>query len=158
MNDDKLLEFARDSNLIERVDDERADLAHAAALKKLLAQEDVRIEHLDEFVKGVEPQAFLRTAPGQDVAIGGRLGLDPLQVTQALRDLLADIQCHHVGPWEAHARYEAIHPFIDCNGRSGRALWLWQMMWVEESGWDFQFGFLHFWYYQSLSFYSDLGR
>ncbi len=48
-------------------------------------------------------------------------------------------------PFENHKRFENIHPFIDLNGRTGRALWLWQM------GGECDLGFLHQFYYQSLS-------
>ena len=37
---------------------------------------------------------------------------------------------------------------MDGNGRSGRALWLWQM--VNQHNYDMRLGFLHLWYYQSL--------
>lgn len=50
-------------------------------------------------------------------------------------------------PFEFHKRYEHIHPFVDLNGRTGRAIWLHQMLEKQ----DVPLGFLHTWYYQSLS-------
>lgn len=50
-------------------------------------------------------------------------------------------------PYDVHQQYETLHPFTDGNGRSGRALWLWQMI---RDGQRAQLGFLHTWYYQSL--------
>ena len=49
-----------------------------------------------------------------------------------------------LGACETHVRYELLHPFLDGNGRSGRALWLWLMG-------QAPLGFLHTFYYQTLS-------
>ena len=47
-----------------------------------------------------------------------------------------------------HHEYETLHPFTDGNGRSGRVLWLWMLGGIKNT----PLGFLHHWYYQSLSF------
>ena len=48
-----------------------------------------------------------------------------------------------------HFDFERFHPFTDGNGRTGRAIWLWQM--VNQHDYDLSLGFLHKWYYQSLA-------
>ena len=49
-------------------------------------------------------------------------------------------------PFAVHVAYENLHPFMNGNGRSGRALWLWHMGGIEKV----PLGFLRTWYYQSL--------
>lgn len=50
-------------------------------------------------------------------------------------------------PYKIHLLYEDLHPFTDGNGRSGRAIWLWQM---ERQG-GTRLSFLHWWYYATLA-------
>lgn len=52
-------------------------------------------------------------------------------------------------PFDFHIAYESLHPFMDGNGRTGRALWAWQMWRIRPEMLDL--GFLHTWYYQTLS-------
>ena len=53
-------------------------------------------------------------------------------------------------PYDVHCEYEDLHPFMDGNGRTGRALLAWMM--IRRKGWESTFAlpFLHRWYYQSL--------
>ena len=52
------------------------------------------------------------------------------------------------GAWQTHNDYENLHPFTDGNGRSGRMLWAWQMRNDDDA---MARGFLHTFYYQTLS-------
>ncbi len=56
-------------------------------------------------------------------------------------------------PYISHVAYENLHPFTDGNGRSGRALWLWQMMHgtMRQVNMARDLGFLHTFYYQTLN-------
>jgi len=50
--------------------------------------------------------------------------------------------------WEAHNKFEAIHPFQDLNGRVGRLIWLKKAI---DEGYKFQMPFLQMYYYQTLN-------
>lgn len=55
----------------------------------------------------------------------------------------------HDDPWKMHVAFEKLHPFMDGNGRTGRALWAWHM---KQLGLDpFALSFLHRFYYQTLA-------
>lgn len=59
---------------------------------------------------------------------------------KALDELLEkDLDAYHL-----HVEYEKLHPFMDGNGRSGRALWAWKHR-------DLSLGFLRAFYYQTLA-------
>lgn len=78
------------------------------------------------------------------VWIANRMGMKPHKIELAMKELFES----DLNPYFFHKRYEEIHPFADLNGRTGRAIWLHQML--EEQ--DVPLGFLHTWYYQSLSY------
>lgn len=104
----------------------------------------VEIEHLEKLVSICQPGALLRDKAGMDVRVGNYYpppgGPEIRKSLQILLDNMAEWS-----PYEAHVAYEQLHPFMDGNGRSGRALWLWKMGHVP------QLGFLHTFYYQALA-------
>lgn len=141
--------FAKESNRIEGLDSPVRNQAHTLALRRFLALEVPSLKELEAFVKSNEPSAQLRDEPGLDVRVGDHL---PPPGGPVMRKLVQDL-CWLVGedvasPYKLHVGYESLHPFTDCNGRSGRALWAWQMW--NHHGYGLELGFLHKWYYQSL--------
>lgn len=141
-----LEQFVRESNRIEGINRDPTDdemMAHGAFINLTMPC----TAHLEEFVAIIAPGHRLRDRHGLDVMVGNHIaprGAPEIRV--ALDTIL-----HRVGegadlyhPWQAHIDYETLHPFTDGNGRSGRALWLWQMQAAP-------IGFLHQFYYQTLS-------
>lgn len=145
-----LHEFVCESNRIEGIVREPTK-AEIAAHEKLLLLPYVAVDDLIRFVGVIAPGKLLRTEPGMDVYVGdhappsGGDGIVP-----ALLTILEDSRTEP--PYTVHHRYETLHPFMDGNGRSGRALWLWMMQDHGDLRQALGIGFLHTWYYQSLAF------
>ena len=120
-----LRDFVRESNQIENIKDTiGADLA---AQQRLLGLETVNVPDLEMFVRTITRDHVLRDKIGLDVRVGNHFpphGCPDIRIQ--LADLLASLASR--SPLENHLLFEALHPFTDGNGRSGRALWLWQMM------------------------------
>ena len=143
-----LWNFVKESNHIEGIDREPYGY-EVQAHERLLAVPQLLATDLVEFVHDVA-KASLRLKLGMNVRIGNHIpppgGPD---IIDDLQEILRDVNNNNDSPFNLHCRYEALHPFMDGNGRSGRAVWAWHM---QRNGADpFAIGFLHRWYYQSLS-------
>lgn len=110
------------------------------------------IKGLLDYATVCQPNVRLRDEVGLDVQVGQHIaprgGPD---IPKRLQILLDTIDEGGLDSHDAHLSYLNLHPFTDGNGRSGRALWLFQMLYHERKRrWVEQLGFLQSFYYQTL--------
>jgi hypothetical protein len=88
--------------------------------------------------------------PGMNVRVGAHIPpAGGPHIAIMLKSILAEVNTGTMSPYRAHLAYETLHPFMDGNGRSGRAVWLWQMQ-RDTPYSSLALGFLHRFYYQTL--------
>lgn len=137
-------DFIIESNKIEGIHSPPTQL-EIDAHNNFMKLENITVQDLKDFVFAYQPNARLRDMIGMNVMVGNyhppEGGPD---IKSSLELLLFNVNIGMLNPYNAHIKYESLHPFTDCNGRSGRILWLWMMR-------SAPLGFLHTWYYQSLA-------
>ncbi|WP_299074756.1 Fic family protein [uncultured Paraglaciecola sp.] len=145
----KILRFIDESNRIEGIKDAATD-EQIMEHRRFMDLQFITIPDIERFISVHQPDAKLRDQWGMDVRVGDYIPpIGGALLRNKLENLLARINYCGTDPdktinaYQAHKEYEAIHPFMDCNGRSGRMIWLWMMR-------SAPLGFLHTWYYQSL--------
>lgn len=150
--EDWLIGFVYESNKIEGIDGVSEDDLSAHLL--LLECNRIRTTNLEHFVKMIAPAHRLRDKEGLNVRVGDYVAPSGGEVVRSLLDgLLFELEGAYTleTPHSMHVAYEQLHPFTDGNGRSGRALWLWQMLRTDEAERAKKLGFLHTFYYQTLA-------
>ena len=119
-----LRDFVRESNRIENIKDTIG--ADIKAHERLLALEKVKFPDLEMFVRTITRDHVLRDKVGLDVQVGNHVPpAGGPKIRLSLARLLEGLEV--CSPFINHLAYEELHPFTDGNGRSGRAMWLWQM-------------------------------
>jgi hypothetical protein len=147
--DPALLDFQAESNKIEGI--LLVKQTEVEALEDFIKLDKITIQDLKNYVEIIQPNALLRNTvdiPG--VRVGKHIA--PSSGPELMIDLqilLDQVNNETVSEYKAHCTYETLHPFTDGNGRSGRALWLWM-----HNG-KAPLGFLHQFYYESLSAYKS---
>lgn len=147
---ERLVAFVRESNRIEGIHREPSTEELQETMRFSLLEE-VHLADLLSLLAVYQPDAQLRIRAGMNVQVGNYIpprGGDG--IGYALKELLEIANDPEAAtPYDLHCQYETLHPFTDGNGRTGRALWLWHMGGLARV----PLGFLHTFYYQSLSAY-----
>ena len=149
----KVRTFVQESNRIGGITRPPLKLEVNATVD-FIALKEMDINALEVLVDVYAPGHILRRHNGLDIHVGrhypppGGSNIEE-ELTELLRSIKEDADPTHL-PRHFHKRYEDLHPFTDCNGRSGRALWAWCML---QDGQDpFSLPFLHRFYYQTLQY------
>lgn len=142
-------DFVRESNAIESIirDPTAAELT---ATLDFLEHELLDLDKVLSLQAVYAPGKPLRNRMGMDIIVG-ESNFAPFHgspvVEFKLANLLGEINTS-CDPWHCHCAFESLHPFMDGNGRTGRALWAWQMHRLNLD--PFALTFLHRFYYQTL--------
>lgn len=146
-SDKKLEEFMLESNRIEgedRLNPDDMDAIKFAILNGLNTIDRILYVHsmLGHYLKVDWVGKFRKC----NVGVGGYFAPEHWKVEALMENYVKDLSS--MDSWEAHNRFEIIHPFRDLNGRTGRLIWLSKAV---DEGYRFQRKFLHEYYYQTLS-------
>lgn len=148
------IDFLRESDRIEGI---RAPITEAKKRNFMLfLSGSLTLESVCAYQATVAPGKPIRDRIGMNVSVGnyvaprgGRNIIIDLMTLLAKIDRAWKSEWHLFQPWHAHCDFEALHPFMDGNGRTGRAIWAWHMLKIGQD--PFALGFLHTFYYQTLT-------
>ncbi len=122
--DDWVIDFVRENNRLSGILREPSP-AETAAHRGLLAARSLSAANLEMFVRHVQSGATLR------VCGAGENRPDLPQCSTMYADLDRMLRAAQECRWPPqllHRVFMLLCPFTDANGRSGRALWLWQQL------------------------------
>ncbi len=120
------------------------------ATEKFLMLPRLAIEDVSALVTAYQPKAVIRDQKGMNVRVGNHIPPPGgPSIPRGLKMLLEHVNKRR-NVWQNHIYYEILHPFTDGNGRSGRAIWAWQMIRERGDHEGLQLLFLHRFYYQTL--------
>ena len=132
------MDWIRESNLIEDVDDPKEDARSLRAWKWFLGQ-SLFLDTIREVHKKIMRVRLKGLHPGTFRVCNVRVGYRVCPPWDHVPGLMSEwilrwggsAQITHLYSWanrtkEAHVEFEKIHPFVDGNGRTGRMIMNWQ--------------------------------
>jgi Fic family protein len=147
--DQALVGFLRESLMIEGIHCGPTS-KEILATRCFLDLKEITTKDVCALQRVYAPGMPLRTKKGLNVYVGNYAAPPGgPAIRKALNELCETINRCDVTPWHGHVAFEKLHPFLDGNGRTGRAVWAWQMEQLCER--PFSLGFLHRFYYQTLA-------
>lgn len=144
---ERLRQFILESNRIEGII-RPVTGGELANYERLLALPNVFATSLGDFQSVVALDNPIRQFLGMNVHVGNYVAPPGgPNIIKRLQDICTQAS-RGEDPWKTHVRFELLHPYMGGNGRTGRALWLWQMQTLGRD--PFQYPFLQHWYYATL--------
>lgn len=141
-------DFVIESNRIEGILRPPTD-GEVNATREFVCGKQPTVESLCQLALVYAPDGDLRIKETMNVRVGSHIApRGGPHIKANLASLLKMIS--DTDPFEFHVAYETLHPFMDGNGRTGRALWAWQMVHDPAKLAMSDLGFLHAFYYQTL--------
>lgn len=144
MTDEFLKNFVRESNQIENIFDPEEDEQYIVAWNKFVEEVEGddnklshgRICHLQKYItihqRGLRPneRGYYRDMARVNVTVGGHLAPHYNMLPHLMENWVMDYgdPTKDFDPLKAHIRFEKNHPFVDGNGRTGRAIMLWHQL------------------------------
>lgn len=139
--------FIRESNAIEGIYRAPSTL-EVSSFRIFMEMPELTFDDVLVLQAVFAPAKPLRSEPYMNVWVGNHIAPPGgIAIPLRLKEIIADANAGD-NPWQTHVDFESLHPFMDGNGRTGRAIWAWHM---QRLGRDpFGLSFLHRFYYQTL--------